>query len=154
MKTIITTIIITLILLFGNATVYGFANDAERTTVADSDKEQLFSNYERSLLYGFESEHSSVIESVLFNVLEIKTVYPEFESKAVEDALLNVIRNGEKHVVRYKAYLTLYYYQNQERFGSNYGILSLFETRTPNELYLFIDLFITDRLSGNQLTAR
>jgi len=154
MKTIITTIIITLMLLLGNATVYGFANDAERMSVTDTDKEQLFSSYERSLLYGFESDHSSVIESVLFNVLEIKTVYPEFESKAVEDALLNVIREGDKHVVRYKAYLTLFYYQNQESFGSNYGILSLFETRTPNELYLFIDLFITDRLSGNQLTAR
>jgi hypothetical protein len=156
MKTVITTIITALILLLGNTTVNGSAIESELITLAvsDSDKEQLFSKFERSLLYGFESEHSSVIESVLFNVLEIKTVYPEFESKAVESALLKVAREGEKHVVRYKAYLTLYYYRNQDKFGSNYGILSLFETRSPNDLYLFLDLFIADRLRGGQLTNR
>jgi hypothetical protein len=150
MKTILTTIITALLLLLSNSVIAGQLSyqNMEETEMADND--ELYKEYEKSLLYGLESENATVVESVLFNALQIKTEYPDFTSAEVKDKLAETVKNGQTHVVRYKAYLTLYYYKNQQEFGSPGGIAMLFETRNANGVYHFLDDFLRD----GQLTAR
>lgn len=151
MKTLLTTIITALLLLLSNSVIAGqllYQNNMEETEMADND--ELYKEYEKSLLYGLESENATVVESVLFNALQIKTEYPDFASSEVKEKLAETVKNGKTHIVRYKAYLTLYYYRNQQEFGSPGGIAKLFETRNANGVYHFLDDFLRD----GQLTAR
>jgi hypothetical protein len=126
------------------------ADDVTVNTTVENDNDQLFKTLERSLIFGLDSEHNSVVESVLYNAVEFKTVYPEFQSEKVVQALIRTMNEGATHVVRYKAYLTLYYYKNQNDFGPVEELTDVLESQNPNGIFFYID----EKLRDNQLTYR
>ncbi len=157
MKTLNTTIITVLMLILSAGTLATGTVSAADTANANNPAEaiaendyQLFDKLERSLLYGLQSEHTGVVESVLFNAIEYKTLHPEFESDAVEEKLVKTINLGATHTIRYKAYLALSYYRNQDIFGPNEDVEVVLKTKDQNGFFRFID----DVIKYDQLTAR
>lgn len=126
------------------------ADDVSLNTTVENDNNQLFKKLEESLLFGLDSEYSSVVESVLYNAVEVKTMYPEFQSKEVIQSLFRTMNEGATHVIRYKAYLAIYYYQNQDNFGSGEEVADVLESQNPNGIFFYID----ERVRENQLTSR
>lgn len=157
MKTLNTTIITTLILILsagssatGTLLAADAANDSNPAAAIAENDSLLFDKLERSLLFGLQSDHTAVVESVLFNAIEYKTNHPEFESDAVEEKLIKTVNLGATHTIRYKAYLTLTYYRNQDVFGPVGDVAVVLQTRDPNGFYRFLDKVI----KNDQLTAR
>lgn len=117
MKSIIKTITTVLIIVISFASAeFVNANTATADTLTQAEQALKFEQIERSLLYGLESEVTGVLESTFFNAIAFKTLYPEFDSKAVTEGIARIVSEDGNHVVRYKALLTLYYLRNQETF--------------------------------------
>lgn len=155
MKTIYSIIVTVLTLSIGllsNGTVLAVnnADDLTLETTIEKDNDLLFKKLEQSLLYGLDSEYSAVVESVLYNAVEFKTIYPEFKSEEVVQSLIRTMNEGSTHVIRYKAYLTLYFYKNKDDFGSDEDLVNILETQNPNGIFFYID----DTIRDNQLTSR
>ena len=86
---------------------------ADNTVTKDSiavssveNEKALFNKMETGLIYNLNSNLNGVVESSLYNAVNFKITYPEFNSERVKEILARMAREGDSHTLRYKAYLT------------------------------------------------
>jgi len=116
------------------------------------DKEAEFEKMERSLLYGLSSDVNGVLEATFFNAVSYKTLYPEFESTRINNRVAELALNGNTHVVRYKAHLTLSYLKDVESFDVTDSIIPLIRENRANDAFKVLVESIQERQvaeSGN-----
>lgn len=99
------------------------------------DKEAEFEKMERSLLYGLSSDVNGIVEATLFNAISYKALNPEFESQRVNTRITEFALNGNTHVVRYKAHLTLSYLKDKESFNVAESIIPLISQNKANDAF-------------------
>lgn len=124
-------------------------SDTETVTETKTDKE-IYKNLEKSLLFGLSSDIIGVVESTLYNAVTFKVTYPEFNSMRVLEEVSKVALEGENHNLRYKAYLALTYYQNQDRFDSKQNLSAMMDTRNQDKIFFYLQ----DEVQADQLTSR
>lgn len=125
------------------------AEDSIVVTKKQNEKE-LFDRFEKGLLYNLNSNVTGVVESALFNAVNYKIAYPEFNSKRVEQELNKLALEGANHSLRYKAYLTLAYYKNQEQFDSPETLLSMLDYRHQNGIFFYLQ----EEVQSEQFTSK
>lgn len=124
------------------------ANSSTADTLSTTklvDKEAEFEKMERSLLYGLSSDVNGVVEATLFNAISFKALYPEFESEQVNARVTEFALNGNTHVVRYKAHLTLSYLKDKESFNVAEYIIPLIRENKANDAFQVLVQSIQDR---------
>ncbi len=126
------------------------ATNADSTVVTTSMSEETFDRLEAGLLFGMSSEVLGVVESSLFNAIQIKVAYPEFTSKAVEAELSRIAKEGNGHSLRYKAYLTLNYYRAPSEFDSPEVLISLLDNSYQNGIFFHLQ----ERVQSEQFTSK
>jgi len=130
-----------------NANYQAESDDTLKTAQADKD---LFKKMEDAIVFSLKSENSGVIESILYNAIEFKVKYPEFKSVEVENALINKVREGNSHTIRYKAFLALSYMKNQSQFAAPEELVEYLNVKNPNRIFTYID----DKLRADQIASR
>lgn len=122
----------------------------DSTAVASVQSEKaLFNKLEKGLINNLNSRITGVVESSLFNAINYKVAYPEFSSERVEGILNRIALEGESHSLRYKAYLTLAYYKNPERFGSPKALLTLMDYRHESGIFFYLQEIVqTDQFTS------
>lgn len=79
----------------------------------DSKIKEVIERYTRSLRH----ENVGVVGTTIFNLMQVKMLYPEADlTKAVRD-LNRLIVDGETAAVRYKAFLATNYFENADWFA-------------------------------------
>lgn len=122
----------------------------DSTAVAKVENEKaLFNKLEKGLIYNLNSNITGVVESSLFNAINYKVAYPEFSSERVEGILNRIALEGESHSLRYKAYLTLAYYRNQDQFDSPEALLSMLDYKHQNGIFFYLQ----DKVQSEQFTS-
>jgi hypothetical protein len=128
-----------------------FANDIstdqsvaeDSTAVANVENEKaLFNKLEKGLINNLNSSVTGVVESSMYNAINYKVEYPEFSSDRVEQILNRIAVEGESHSLRYKAYLTLAYYKNPDRFGSTEALLSLMDYKYDDGIFFHLQTIV------------
>lgn len=114
------------------------ANADETTVINTVDKRTLFNKLEKGLVFGFGSDVTGVVESSIYNAINYKVVYPDFESAQVTNLLNDIALNNDNHSVRYKAYLALKYYSNPSKFGEPEELMSLLDHHNQNNIFFFL----------------
>lgn len=148
------TLKIVLTILF--LTAANYANAETVSALSDSTEElvqndkKLFKTFEKSILFGLNSDVQGVLESTLHNAITYKVKYPEFNSQKVLQAVSTVALDGKKHSLRFKAYLVLAYYQNQDDFESPETLMSMLDHSNQNEIFYYLQ----DTLQSDQFTAK
>lgn len=151
-QSIITVLLIAGFIFAGNANALDTnyqsdRNDTVKTVQADKD---LFKKMEEAIVYSLKSENSGVLESIIYNTVEFKVKYPGFKSVAVENALIQTVREGNNHTIRYKAFLALSYLKNQNKFDTPEKLAEYLNVKQPNRIFTYID----DKLRADQLASR
>lgn len=118
--------------------------------VAVTSESELFRTFEKSILFGLESDVRGVVESTLYNAVTFKISYPEFSSDAVLQRISELAKNGENHSLRYKAYLTLAYYVNQDQFDEPETLAGMTDIRNQDKIFFYLQSEVQD----GQLTSR
>lgn len=136
-------IIIAFIIAFAGITAnvngQSLASDTvEVTELSKYDKAGYFDKLEKSLLYGLSSDVNGVVDSALFNAVSYKIVYPEFNSDRLLRKVSSIALNGDSHLIRFKAYLTLTYYQNQNDFDAPVGLIGYVDSQDQNRLFFYL----------------
>jgi len=149
MKSIITTIstLLFIVITFASAE-FANANDATTDMLELTEpisQEAEFEKMERSLLYGLSSDVSGVLESTLFNAVAFKALNPEFNSTTVINEVRRVAANGNTHLVRYKATLTLSYLKDQESFDVAENIEKMIREDNANGAFQLLVESIQER---------
>lgn len=122
----------------------------DSTAVASVENEKaLFNKLEKGLIYNLNSNIKGVVESSLYNAINYKVAYPEFSSERVESILNRIALEGESHSLRYKAYLTLAYYKNQDQFDSPETLLSMLDYKHQNGIFFYLQ----DKVQSEQFTS-
>lgn len=148
------TLKIVLTILF--LTAANYANAETVSALSDSTEElvqndkKLFKTFEKSIVFGLNSDVQGVLESTLHNAISYKVKYPEFNSQKVLQAVSTVALDGENHSLRFKAYLVLAYYQNQDDFESPETLMSMIDHGNQNEIFYYLQ----DTLQSDQFTAK
>lgn len=154
MKTIkqsfVTALLIAGFLFAGNATASNTGSDTLATAETGQVEKDLFKKMEAGILYSLKSENSGVIESIFYNTVEFKIKYPEFNSVEIENALIKKVREGNNHIIRYKAFLTLSYLKNQNEFDSTEKLVKFLDVENQNEIFTYLE----NKLKADQLAAR
>jgi hypothetical protein len=114
----------------------GAATDSSIVKVHD--QESYFKTLEKSLLFGLSSDVTGVLESALFNAVNYKVVFPQFNSEEVQQKLTRLAMEGPSHSLRFKAYLTLNYYKNQDQFETPASMIGLLDHRDQNRVFYFL----------------
>lgn len=109
----------------------------------------LFNNFENGLKFGLSSDVIGVVESSIYNAVNYKIAYPEFNSDQVIDALNRVALNGVNHSVKYRAFLALTYYRNQSDFESPDALLSLLDHKNQDGIFFYLQ----DEIQGGKFTS-
>jgi hypothetical protein len=142
MRTIKYVIIAFVIALTGITTQASAQSAASQTSVVNEmnsiEKNHDFSDLEKTLLFGLNSDVNGVIESALFNAVSYKIVYPNFESKRVLSKLSQIALEGASHSLRFKAYLTLEYYQNQHEFDAPVSLTGYINVKDQNKVFYYL----------------
>ena len=102
------------------------------------EKSGHFSTLENAILFGLQSDVHGVVESALFNAVSYKIVYPEFTSKRVLGRLSRIALEGPTHSIRFKAYLALEYYQNQDEFKEPAALTGYIDLRDQNRVFYYL----------------
>lgn len=123
------------------------SNDS--TAVTQNAKDELFSKFEKGLISGLSSDVTGVVESSIYNAINYKVAYPEFEPSRIEDKLYNVAIAAENHSVRYKAYLALTYYRNPGQFNAPDELLSLLDYQHKDAIFFYLQ----EKVNSDQLTS-
>lgn len=126
----------------------GAAEDSVVVTNVQNEKE-LYNKLEKGLVFSLNSDVKGVIESSLYNAINFKIAYPEFTSERVERILSKIAREGENHSLRYKAYLTLAYYKNQDQFDSPETLLSILDYKHQDGIFFYLQ----DTVQNEQFTS-
>ncbi len=121
-----------------------------QTPIQADTTDELFDSYEKSLLFGFSSDTRGVIESTLFNMINYKIAYPEFESEKALLRAKEIAENGDHHTLQYKAYLTLRYYTDRELFPRPEALMAELDHRDQDKIFRFLQNGIH---SGNFTTT-
>lgn len=108
-----------------------------------------FETLERSLLYGLSSDVNGVVESALFNAVNYKVVYPEFSSERLVTTLNQIALEGRTHTLRFKAFLTLTYYRDQDKFESPSYLADLIDIKDQNRIFYYLQ----DEIQTAQFTS-
>lgn len=124
------------------------AKDSTAVAKVENEKE-LFNKLEKGLVNNLNSRTRGVVESSLYNAINYKVTYPEFSSERVETILNRIALEGESHSLRYKAYLTLAYYKNQEQFDSPETLLSMLDFKHQNGIFFYLQ----DKVQSEQFTS-
>lgn len=149
MKSIIKTIttLLVFVITFTSAE-FSNANNSTADTLSTHtvvDKKEEFRKYEKSLLYGFKSDVTGILEATLFNAVAYKTLNPDFNSAPVIDEITRLAVEKGNHVVRYKALLTLSYLKDQESFDIGDSIEQLIHENDANGTFRLLVDSIRDR---------
>lgn len=151
LQVVITVTLFALSGIFATAKSNGLA-EADLTTVTQTvDKRTLFNKLERGLVFGFGSDVTGVVESSIYNAINYKVVYPDFNSSQVTSLLNDIAVNNENHSVRYKAFLALKYYTNPSQFGEPEELLTLLDHHNQNDIFFFLQETVQ---TAQQLTVR
>lgn len=102
------------------------------------EKNTHFRNLENAILFGLQSDVHGVVESALFNAVSYKIVYPKFTSKRVLGRLSRIALEGPTHSLRFKAYLALEYYQNQDEFKEPVALTGYIDLRDQNRVFYYL----------------
>lgn len=122
----------------------------DTTVVAKTTNEkELFSTFEEGILYGLDSDVTGIVESTLYNAVSYKIAYPEFGSEKVISEINKVALEGATHTLRYKAYLTLAYYKNQDQFDAPESMITKLNVRDKNQVFYSLQ----DQVQAEQFTA-
>lgn len=127
----------------------GAAEDSVVVTNVQNEKE-LFNKLEKGLINGLKSNVKGVVESSLYNAISFKVAYPEFDSRRVKEIISTIAKEGDNHSMRYKAYLTLAYYQNQNQFDSPETLLSLLDFKHQDGIFFYLQ----DKVQTEQFTSK
>jgi hypothetical protein len=119
------------------------------TEVKVQDQETYFNMLEKSLLFGLSSDVHGVVESALFNAVNYKVVFPEFDSEEVQVLLSQLVKEAPSHSLRYKAFLTLNYYRNQDSFDTPASMIGLLDNRDQNRVFYYLQ----NEVQENSLTV-
>ena len=149
-QSIVTALLIAGFLFAGNAIASNTGSDILTTAETEQVEKDLFKKMETGILYSLKSENSGVIESILYNTVEFKVKYPEFNSVEIENALIKKVREGNKHIIRYKAFLALSYLRNQNTFDSAEKLVKFLDIENQNEIFTYLE----NKLKADQLAAR
>ncbi|MCC5941183.1 MAG: hypothetical protein JJU37_06525 [Balneolaceae bacterium] len=150
LKLVITAAIFMASALFNAVEASNAATNADSTVVTTSMSEKTFDRLETGLLYGMSSDVIGVVESSLFNAIQIKVTYPEFTSEAVEAELSRIVKEGNAHSLRYKAYLTLSYYLTPSEFDSPEVLISLMDNSYQNGIFFHLQ----EKVQSDQFTSK
>lgn len=147
-KFIILTLIITLGSLTSAVKAESLIESAADTTVTLND-EQIAQNerIEKSLVYGLTSDVPGVMESVLFNSVHYKLIYPEFASEKVEQMIKQIALEGPNQTLRYKAYLTLVFHKNRDQFGKSEDLMVKIDHRNQNQIFFYLTQQVQEGLA-------
>lgn len=102
------------------------------------ERSEHFRNLENAVLFGLQSDVHGVVESALFNAVSYKIVYPQFSSKRVLGRLSKIALEGPSHSLRFKAYLALEYYQNQDEFKEPAALTGYIDLRDQNRVFYYL----------------
>lgn len=152
MKSIITNIttLIVVVITFTSAEFVN-ANSFTADTLTQNEKEEKFEQVEQALLFGLESDINGILESTFFNAIAFKTLYPDFESKAVTQKITNVAVEEGNHVVRYKALLTLTYLKDQEQYLQDGNLKELVKSNNRIGTFEFLEEKIREQQLASQI---
>lgn len=150
MKTIkqsITTVLLIAGFLFAdNAIANSIGSDEPDTVKTEQVEKDLFKKVEAGILYSLKSDNPGVIESILYNTVEFKVKYPEFNSVEIENALMDKVIEGKSHIIRYKAFLTLSFIRMQNQFDSPEELVKFLNVKDQNRIFTYLDnKFKTDK---------
>lgn len=151
LQVVITVILFALSGIFATAKSNELAEADLATVTQTVDQKTLFNKLERGLVFGFGSDVTGVVESSIYNAINYKVVYPDFESSQVTSLLNDIAVNNENHSVRYKAFLALKYYTNPSQFGEPEELLTLLDHHNQNDIFFFLQETVQ---TAQQLTAR
>lgn len=124
------------------------AKDSTVVTSIENEK-ALFNKLETGLIYNLNSNVHGVVESSLYDAVNFKITYPEFNSERVKEILARMAKEGDSHTLRYKAYLTLAYYQHPDQFGSPEALLSLMDYKYGDGIFFHLQTIV----QANQFTS-
>lgn len=125
------------------------ANNDSTVVTKQANKDILFDRFENGLVFGLGSDVQGVVESSIYNALNYKIAYPEFNSEKVIEELNRVALEGANHSVRYRAYLALAYYKNQSDFESPDTLLTLLDHRNQDGIFFYIQ----DEIHNGRFTS-
>lgn len=123
-------------------------NDSTVVT-KQANKDILFDRFENGLIFGLSSDVLGVVESSIYNAVNYKIAYPEFNSVKVVEELNRVAVSGVNHSVRYRAYLALAYYKNQSDFESPNSLLSLLDHKNQDGIFFYLQ----DEIHNGKFTS-
>ncbi len=114
------------------------AKNETATVTQQANTDELFERFETSLVYGLSSDVLGVVESSIYNAINYKIEYPEFNSDKVELKLSRIATEGANHSLRYRAYLALAYYSNQSDFDSPESLLALLDHSYQDGIFFYL----------------
>lgn len=149
MKTlkIAATVLFLTVVNVANAAIATAENDT--TAVKTQNDKALFNTLEKSLVFGLGSDVKGVVESTLHNAISYKVAYPEFDSEKALQRINRIAVEGDTHNLRYKAYLTLAYYKNQELFDTPETLMTVIDNRNQDKIFFYLQ----EELQSSQLTS-
>ena len=150
LRIITTTVIISLLSITASELLANSSAEADSVSQATQQvDEKLFETLEKSALFGLSSDVRGIVESTLYNVVDYKVKYPAFESEDLVQRISEIALEGENHSLRYKAYLALSYYQNQNEFGTQEELLSLLDNTNQDRIFYYLQ----EQVQSGQFTS-
>lgn len=148
-KQIITILLFVSVVLAGDLHATSFVTQASDTTVTlTQEQEKQFERMERALLYGLSSDVHGVVESTLFNAIHFKLTEPQFTSDELEIMLNEIAVEGRTQTLRYKAYLTISFYNDTDLFGNSETLLSYIDNRDQNRIFFLLNDTLQEELAA------
>lgn len=124
----------------GNSSVRAESPVAQDSTVTDSLAfARFFEAIESSMVSGLKSGNKDLVDSNLHHLVIFKTDYPEFQSDEITQILERIVNEEASRHLRYKAQLTLTYFQNQEQFNNLSRLKSLISQNEFIKIYFHLD---------------
>lgn len=147
-------VIAVVILTFANITAsqsFAMSSATNDSTVVtkQANTDILFDRFETGLIFGLSSDILGVVESSIYNAVNYKVAYPEFNSEKVIEELNRVAVSGVNHSVRFRAYLALAYYKNQSDFESPDTLLSLLDHKNQDGIFFYLQ----DEIQNGKFTS-
>lgn len=125
------------------------ANSDSTVVTKQAKTDKLFDRFETGLKFGLSSNVIGVVESSIYNAINYKIAYPEFNSDKVIEELNRVAVNGDNHSVRYRAFLALAYYKNQSDFESPETLLTLLDHKNQDGIFFYLQ----DEIQNGKFTS-
>lgn len=96
-------------------------------------------------IYGMNSEYSSIVESTLFVVLQVKERYPDEDYDKLIDRLNDLAVEGNTPSIRYKAQLASLYFNYYDLFND----IKITDKENPDKYFKLI----SEKLSSKSTLA-